>query len=68
MQHIQRQHNNTLSSLTFWDIDLDVHTSDPLRTRWSLDVEQSLYSQRVGLLVTHHGNIVQAIKVRESLE
>lgn len=42
-------------------------TSDPLCTRWSLDVEQLLHGQRVGLLITHHGNIVQTVKVGQSL-
>lgn len=44
-----------------------VCTSDPLCTRWSLDVEQLLHSQRIGLLITHHGNIVQTVKVGQSL-
>lgn len=43
-------------------------TSDPLCTGWGLDVEQLLHSQRVGLLITHHGNIVQAVKVGQSLQ
>lgn len=45
----------------------EVRTSDPLRTEWGLDVEQLLHSQRVGLLIAHHGNIVQTVKVGQSL-
>lgn len=45
-----------------------VGTSDPLRARWSLDIEQFLHSQRVSLLIAHHGDVVQAVKVGESLE
>lgn len=44
-----------------------VGTSDPLCTEWGLDVEQLLHSQRVGLLIAHHGNIVQTVKVGQSL-
>lgn len=43
-------------------------TSDPLCTGWSSDVEQFLHSQGVGLLIAHHGNIVQTVKVGESLK
>lgn len=42
-------------------------TSNPLCTRWSFDVEQLLHSQRVGLFVTHHGNIVETVEVGQSL-
>lgn len=45
-----------------------VGTSDPLCARWSLDIEQFLHSQRVSLLVAHHGDVVQAVEVGESLE
>lgn len=44
-----------------------VGTSDPLCTEWGLDVEQLLHGQRVGLLIAHHGNIVQTVKVGQSL-
>lgn len=44
-----------------------VGTSDPLCTDWGLDVEQLLHGQRVGLLIAHHGNIVQTVKVGQSL-
>merc|ERR1712179_250220 len=33
-----------------------------------IDVEQLLHGERVGLLVAHHGDVVQPIKVRESLQ
>lgn len=47
--------------------DYVVGTSDPLRAKWSLDIEQFLHSQRVSLLIAHHGDIVQAVKVGEGL-
>lgn len=43
-------------------------TSDPLCAGRGLDVEQLLHGQRVGLLVTHHGHIVQPVKVRQRLQ
>lgn len=46
---------------------ISICTSNPLCTRWSSDVEQLLHSQRVGLFVTHHGNIVQTVEVGQSL-
>ena len=44
-----------------------VRTSDPLGAERSLDVEQLLHGQRVGLLVAHHGHVVQTIKVGQCL-
>lgn len=43
-------------------------TSNPLGPGRSLDVEQLLHSQRVRLLVAHHGNVVQPVEVGQSLE
>ena len=43
-------------------------TSDPLCAGWGLDVEQLLHGQRVGLLVTHHGYVVQPVKVGQRLK
>lgn len=57
--------------LLHWLVDgwlMIVDTSDPLRAKWSLDIEQFLHSQRVSLLIAHHGDVVQAVEVGESLE
>lgn len=43
-------------------------TPDPLRPGRRLDIEQLLHSQGVGLLVAHHGHIVQPVKVWKGLE
>lgn len=42
-------------------------TSDPLRPRRRLDVQQFLHSQRVGLLIAHHGHVVQPVEVGKGL-
>lgn len=42
-------------------------TSDPLCPRRRLDVQQFLHSQRVSLLIAHHGYVVQPVKVWKGL-
>ena len=41
---------------------------DVLCPEGHVDVQQLLHSERVGLLIAHHWNVVQPIKVRESLQ
>ena len=41
--------------------------TDILGSKRNVNVEKLLYSQTVGLLVTHHGDIVKTVKVWESL-
>merc|ERR1712110_1216999 len=41
---------------------------DILGPEGHVDVEQLLNSQRIGLLIAHHGHIVKSIKVGESLQ
>ena len=48
--------------------NLAEHCSDPLGTLGHLDIEQLLNSERVDLLVGHHRNVVQTIKVWQGLE
>ena len=42
-------------------------TPDVLGPEGNVDVEQLFHSERVGLLVAHHRDVVQPVKVRESL-
>lgn len=44
-----------------------VLTSDPLRPEGRADVEQLLHGQGVGLLVAHHGDVVQAVEIGQGL-
>lgn len=48
--------------------DLSKQCPDPLGSLGDLDVEQLLCRQGKALLVRHHGHIVQAVEVRQSLE
>ena len=41
--------------------------TDILGSERNVNVEKLLYSQTVGLLVTHHGDIIQTVEVWESL-
>jgi len=42
-------------------------TSDPLSPRGRADVEQLLHGQGIGLLVAHHGDVVQTVEVGQRL-
>ena len=48
--------------------DLAEQSADPLGTLGNLNVQQLLNSQGEALLVGHHGNIVQTIKVGQCLQ
>ena len=48
--------------------ELSEEHPDVLGPDGHIDVEQLLHGERVGLLVAHHRNVVQPIKVRESLQ
>jgi hypothetical protein len=48
--------------------DFTKHGTDPLGTLWDLNVEQLLNSKGETLLVGHHGNVVETIKVGQGLE
>jgi len=48
--------------------DLSEQRANPLGTAGDLDVQQLLHGQREALLVGHHADIVQAIKVRQRLQ
>merc|ERR1719341_1029357 len=48
--------------------ELSKEHPDVLGPDGHIDVEQLLHGERVGLLVAHHRNVVQPIKVRESLQ
>ena len=43
-------------------------TSDVLGPQWHVDVEELLNGEREALLVAHHGHVVQAVKVGQSLK
>lgn len=47
--------------------ELSKEHPDVLGPDGDIDVEQLLHGEGVGLLVAHHGDVVQPIKVRESL-
>ena len=47
--------------------DLSKHGPDELCPWWNVDTQQSLNGQGVGLLITHHGDIVQSVEIRQSL-
>jgi hypothetical protein len=48
--------------------DLAEQSSNPLGSLRNLNVEQLLNGQREALLVGHHGDIVESVKVRQGLE
>eukprot|EP00053_Salpingoeca_punica_P008372 m.75267 g.75267 ORF g.75267 m.75267 type:complete len:437 (+) comp14572_c0_seq1:246-1556(+) len=48
--------------------DLGEESADVLGAERDLDVEQFLHGERVGLLVGHHGDVVQTVKVGQRLE
>lgn len=48
--------------------DLSEESSDPLCTLWNLNVEKLLNSKREALLVGHHGDVIQTIKVWQCLQ
>ena len=48
--------------------ELSEEHPDVLGPEGHVDVEQLLHGERVGLLVAHHWDIVQSVKVRESLQ
>jgi hypothetical protein len=48
--------------------DFTEQGTDVLGADWDIDVQQLLDSQREALLVGHHGDIVEPVKVGQSLE
>ena len=48
--------------------NLAEHRTNVFCPEWDINPQQSLYGQRVGLLVTHHGDVVQTIEVGQALD
>jgi hypothetical protein len=47
--------------------DFSEERTDVLGALWDIDVQQLLDGQREALLVCHHGNIIETVKVRQGL-
>ena len=47
--------------------DLGKHGANELGSGWDVDPYQFLYCQRVGLLIAHHGDVVQPVHIRQAL-
>lgn len=45
----------------------DTLTSDPLSPQRRADVEQLLHGQGIGLLIAHHGDVVETVEVGQCL-
>ena len=48
--------------------ELAKQRADPLCSGRNVDAQQFLYGQRVGLLVAHHGDVVQPVEIGKTLE
>ena len=61
-------HEHTSISYLSKKHNIGYHTSNVLGSNRNIDVEKSLNSECIALLVAHHGHVVQAIEERQCLQ